>query len=58
MILKMLWDSQADGNSKCQIRRLYSDGVVLILFAGIVSRFLDRRRNEWLYQQNATVISL
>jgi hypothetical protein len=58
MILRMLWDSQADGNSNCLIRGLYSDDVSLTLFAGIVSRFLGRRGNEWLCQQNATVISL
>ena len=58
MILRMLWDSQADGNSNCRIRRLYSNDVLLTLFAGIVSRFLGRRGNEWLCQQNATVISL
>jgi hypothetical protein len=46
MILRMLWDSQADGNSNCLIRGLYSDDVLLTLFAGIVSRFLDRRGNE------------
>ena len=29
---------------------------MLMLVAGIVSRFLGRRGNEWLCQQNATVI--
>ena len=31
-----------------------SDDVVLILFANVVSRFSDRRRDEWLCQQNVT----
>ena len=35
-----------------------SDDVVLILFAKVVSRFPDRRRDEWFYQQNVTVIFL
>jgi hypothetical protein len=57
MILRMLWGSQADGSSNCPIRGLYSDDVLPTLFAGIVSRFLGRRGNDWLCQQNATVIS-
>ena len=31
-----------------------SDDVVLILFANVVSRLPDRRRDEWLCQQNVT----
>jgi hypothetical protein len=57
MILRMSWGSQADGSSNCPIRGLYSDDVLPTLFAGIVSRFLGRRGNDWLCQQNATVIS-
>jgi hypothetical protein len=55
MIQIMLWDLQADGNSKYLILGLYCRRYWLILSTGIITSCSSRRNDEWYCEKNAII---